>query len=684
MKIFTKFKKTANEKLSEKYHTDESSVNKKVVNDIIYNEKAHVVAQFKDHLIFDDTNEFLRRYYRVNECVKKLPNIFEFYESYSKIFANYIILPESKYMYKNIQRKQKMIDNLQKLQSGKDNNANENDKIFNTEIYNSIMNQTTQYEDVNMRQQPIFKNLSNQTLNISPSKKDDSVGSLEILIDSIGKAEKNNKNLLDENLNTISSNISEAIRRNNPSDTKLLKESLQMHTVNLNQVLNNNQINPVKKIHSPSPSLNLNSNILFNNINNFNKATHVESKTVATENKFQAKIKLEEKNLKNSNATKVKTKVTPSPNLAEKFEKIILSDRGENTDRVQNTNKYFNINSNNILACTISGSNSIKSSGGSTLNPKPKINSQNKPIVVNTNSNPTEYYRVSKVSHNHKSTYSMPKLPTKEIINNLIGNYQSTLASSVDKNLLTGSINSQMNILKSSKEENSPGRAPNSSRVSNLGGLGGLVNSLNSMITNINNISSKDQKLKLQENNNRQPSGSGSNNDYIKFVSSYTSDVSKIKKKVSNLVSDSHNGKLTKKASNLNINTSGNGSKYASVINSNANTISVSNPGTNNANNLSNSKIKNTTTKRELLTNSLTSRELESMREKNSIRALLHRDLFVDGEPKEKVVKKTNVANTRVYKNLFLKQFKFFRLTLDPNLKLEKIYFQEIRLINYY
>lgn len=666
LKILKSVKKSAKEKLSEKYHTDESCVNKKIVNDIIYNEKAHVVAQFKDHLIFDDTNEFLRRFYRVNECFKKLPGIYEFYESFSKIFANYIILPESKYMYKNIQRKQKMIDNLQKFQSDRDNNNHENDKIFNTEIYNSIMNQTTQYEDINMgqQQQLILKNISSQSITISPTKKDDSICSLETLIYSIGKAEKNIKNPLDENFNSIHSNISESLRRSNLGDSKIIRENLPIHSVHLNQGYfnGNGLVNPLTKIHSPSPSMNLNSNILIStcniNINNFNKVKHVEPNTIGSDSKFQAKIKIEEKNRKNSIGSKVKSKITPSPNLAENFEKIILSDRGDNSDRIPNSNKFFNINSNagNVLASTLSGNNKIKSNPGSILHPKTKLISQNKAILVNSNPNQTEYYKVSKVGQNHKSTNSMPKLPTKEIDNNLIGNYQSTLATSVDKNLLMGS----MNLAKFSKDENSPSKAPNSSRVSTLGGL---VNSLNNMITNINNVSSKDSKLKLQENvPNKQPSVLTSNNynkDYIKFVSSYTSDVSKIKKKVSNLVSDSQNGKLTKKNSHWNINTSGNASKYTSVLNSNANTISVSNPGTTNAHNLSNSKIKNSMNKRELQSNSLTSRELESMREKNSIRALLHRDLFVNGEPKDKIVKKTNVANTKVY-NFSLKFLTIF------------------------
>jgi len=34
-----------------------------------------------------------------------MPKICEFYERYSKVFPNYVNLPENKFMYKNIEKK---------------------------------------------------------------------------------------------------------------------------------------------------------------------------------------------------------------------------------------------------------------------------------------------------------------------------------------------------------------------------------------------------------------------------------------------------------------------------------------------------------------------------------------------------------------------------------------------------
>jgi len=87
--------------------------NVKVVNDIIYNDTTNLVSVFKDYLIYDDISEFLKRRYTTEECETRLIKIFAFYDKYSKVFPNYIILEENRYMFKNIERKQIAIDERQ-------------------------------------------------------------------------------------------------------------------------------------------------------------------------------------------------------------------------------------------------------------------------------------------------------------------------------------------------------------------------------------------------------------------------------------------------------------------------------------------------------------------------------------------------------------------------------------------
>lgn len=101
--------------LERKYLTSRDYYNVKVVNDIIYNENTHIVSVFKDYLIYDDVSEFMKRFYDEEESITRLPKVIEFYEKYSKVFPNYVNLPENNYMFKNIERKQRYWDSRQEF-----------------------------------------------------------------------------------------------------------------------------------------------------------------------------------------------------------------------------------------------------------------------------------------------------------------------------------------------------------------------------------------------------------------------------------------------------------------------------------------------------------------------------------------------------------------------------------------
>ena len=86
-----------NKKLYGKYNSRDYQYNTITINNLIFNEKCRIVAVFKDFLILDDNTEFLRRFYTSPESRPRLNRILAFYEAYSKIFPNYMILEESCY-----------------------------------------------------------------------------------------------------------------------------------------------------------------------------------------------------------------------------------------------------------------------------------------------------------------------------------------------------------------------------------------------------------------------------------------------------------------------------------------------------------------------------------------------------------------------------------------------------------
>jgi hypothetical protein len=79
--------------LNSKYAANNDVQNLKTVNDIIYNECASVVTQFKDFLLFDDPSEFLQDFFPIEDAADKFDKILDFYSQFSQIFPNYLALP---------------------------------------------------------------------------------------------------------------------------------------------------------------------------------------------------------------------------------------------------------------------------------------------------------------------------------------------------------------------------------------------------------------------------------------------------------------------------------------------------------------------------------------------------------------------------------------------------------------
>ena len=149
-----RFQKRINKKFIKKYEIPKDFYIKKKINELIFNTKSNYTALFKDYLIIDDDHEFLRRFYPNNDYKKKLKKIFNYYEKYSKIFPNYLSITESKYMYRNILRKQNMIHNLYHMKKQEEQNKKENilyDNIFNHEALNSICDQIDSFYVKNLK-----------------------------------------------------------------------------------------------------------------------------------------------------------------------------------------------------------------------------------------------------------------------------------------------------------------------------------------------------------------------------------------------------------------------------------------------------------------------------------------------------------------------------------------------------
>ena len=244
-----------------------SNIEDVIIENIMINGKCHIVSIFKNYLIEDDISEYLHRYYKLKEIPKRLHYLFNYHIQTSVIFPNYCPLIESKYLYNNVIKKQRIIDEQQKLEEKKskskyNKNQKNKDILFTNSIYDEILNLSESVMriifGINNKKNNLKKELKtninnsetkndNEKENDLNSNKDNS--ELITLIKEMDNAEKQLKNIHmnkkedEHDLKIINDN-------NNSSKTKL-----KLVLKNINNHLNddkNNDLNNAKTNNNSS------------------------------------------------------------------------------------------------------------------------------------------------------------------------------------------------------------------------------------------------------------------------------------------------------------------------------------------------------------------------------------------------------------------------------------------------
>ena len=251
------------------YDKVSTSYNSLILDNLLSNGKCHIVAIFKEYLIKDDNSEFLKRYYKKIESLPRIVKLSKYYYETSVIFPNYTPIMEAKYLYKNIMKKQKVIDEQQKLEDQMERMKQKNknkykskekekiDNVINDTAYNEILNQSESLLRI------VFgikkkKSGLNIIKPITDEEEENEIEKIEKIIneiikyESIKQLEKNNliKNKIKLELSTI---------KNKP------KLSIQTNNIKaINAYKNKHSVLTSFSIHSLSP----NSTHLYQNTNN--------------------------------------------------------------------------------------------------------------------------------------------------------------------------------------------------------------------------------------------------------------------------------------------------------------------------------------------------------------------------------------------------------------------------------
>ena len=367
-----------------KYFTSKRSYEKLITNNIIYNEKTHIVARFKEYLVIDDLSEFLKRFYKKKESVLRLPLYFDYYQTYSKIFPNYTVLKESKYIYKNIHRKQKMIDLQQEeeseelkrqkekkeLKHQRKKNKQEINTIFDNDVYNSIIKQS---QDLYMILFGIEKNNNKNNNNNKNEEVQNSFTSFDIknIVNSIEKYDYDSKIGFNYKNNLIipkiykNVNSKKYIKKVNNSSL-LTKQStfnssnLYSKIKNIDKFYKNNDdiIVGLKKIKNEKKSTNSNSLLMSQKMNKKNIFIKGHLKSL-TSSKFLMDFK---ENSKSKSKSKSKNKENKKRSKIKVNQKILIDDKYNNlTDRTLVNGRYKNLKKDIFCNSTTANNSKIKS-----------------------------------------------------------------------------------------------------------------------------------------------------------------------------------------------------------------------------------------------------------------------------------------------------------------------------------
>ena len=328
-----------------------------IIENLMCNGRCHLVAVFKNYLIEDDKSEYLRRFYKKKESTPRLKKLFAYHDETSVIFPNYVPLAESKYLYNNVIKKQRVIDEQQSLDRiRKDNKTKKNsvikkeERMFNSTIVGEIFKS-------NKSVIRIMFGLDEKDLNNNNNKnycnEDSECEEFEKLINEVEKAEESADNMNDNSL--------EGFNLTNKASKYKLKLGNK-----LNSNIPKNNKNNDKQYNVTNNSTNITSTSNINNLNN-----NINNNTNLKKYNKNINISLKDNSLQNHSNLKVgKKQRNMSLNKTSPNKKYI-----EDINNYKSRNHYAGINSKTLYGLNFHSNNKIIQN---LINKEKKINLKSK------------------------------------------------------------------------------------------------------------------------------------------------------------------------------------------------------------------------------------------------------------------------------------------------------------------
>ena len=254
----------------QKYNTNSKKKNTMLINNLIKCKPSHFLAVFKDYLIADYIEEFLRRIYFINESIERIPKLYNYYKNYLTFFCkptfidtfsndiikNYGDLNAECFYKNNLEKKRSHHEDkriLDKKIIGKEfykNNKNNNEELVKTVFTKSIKNSIDNInEDDSIESNKKLKNENNLFLGEFSNKLQQ-----DNLASKVWGCE--NGNLTSEG-NSLLLMINEI--KDIKNSQKITEKAIKMYK-DISNINNNNNINQFIDIESTYKTLNTDKN----------------------------------------------------------------------------------------------------------------------------------------------------------------------------------------------------------------------------------------------------------------------------------------------------------------------------------------------------------------------------------------------------------------------------------------
>ena len=298
------------------YNCDTTHYNIKIINDIISDQNKHIVSEFKNYLLWDDTSEYLKRYYYFNEIKFRLKPIASYYISYTYFSPVYFCnLEIIKILLKNVKRKNNYYKEIENFEDKiMDDNDNNSISSFFEERRENLDEDDSESNFNNMHEQKKGNFDFVPIIDSSVINKKSQVSSINKKSLSLSITLKNCECIIDSNVNkTKKSLLKEKDNNKDHNDTNDYMYNLRLNKNNLF----NTTITPIKKKS--------NTNKLFNDEFQFQKLNFNTKKDLNEKsNKENNKNELNLNSKKNEHEQELKKSKNKSKEIKSNEEKINL------------------------------------------------------------------------------------------------------------------------------------------------------------------------------------------------------------------------------------------------------------------------------------------------------------------------------------------------------------------------